>query len=148
MCASIVRDQLSRKFGLLELNTYQVEVLEQYCEKAALMLGIDCGPSQDVAMFQLAELVHYAKLEDVLSANVVLDSEQSYLNSLYRTHHSAPKKLLADPDTTLSTNVTSERCGRCGSTATLTIAQQTRSVDEPMSFYTHCLKCRHRWRGS
>jgi DNA-directed RNA polymerase subunit M/transcription elongation factor TFIIS len=148
MCAHIVREQLARKFDLSSINTLQEELVLQYCEKAAIGIGLENYPPQDVGLFRLAELVHYASLDQIFAGNVALDAEQDYLRSLYQTHHAIPKKTLADPDTTLATNVDSEKCGNCRSTATLTMAKQTRSSDEPMSFYTFCLKCRHRWRSS
>ncbi len=38
-------------------------------------------------------------------------------------------------------------CPKCGSEETLSVEQQTRSADEPMSIFSNCLQCKWRWRA-
>ena len=146
MCSELIYEQFLKKFETL--SPQKIEVLQRYCVEVTRALGFEKIIPDDVCLFKIAEIVHYTSLDDVYAGQIKIDPDQSHLNTLFQTHYAAPKRTLASPDTTLATTVTSERCGQCRSTQTLTMAQQTRSVDEPMSFYTHCLNCRHRWRSS
>jgi len=38
-------------------------------------------------------------------------------------------------------------CKRCGSDETLTVERQIRGSDEPMTLFSSCLQCGHRWKG-
>ncbi len=142
MCADVVRDRVEKKFGK------NIPGTETFCALTAKVLDLEPTNNTPATLFQLDEIMHYTTVEDIQAGTVVLNGEERQLEKLFNEFHNRERVRLQEPDTTLGTSIHVDKCVRCQSSNTLSMARQTRSVDEPMSIYVQCLTCGHRWRLS
>lgn len=109
------------------------------------------GDSEIKKKFAIEEMVHYLKVgENALGK--AFRKDYDVVCDLYKQQTLTKKKNsigIQDPEVTLG-NVCSKLvnlCRKCKSKNTLTMAIQTRSADEPTSYYSQCYSCNHKWRS-
>ena len=101
--------------------------------------------------FYRREVAHYASEEDIRMRRYVTRDQAT----LFEQFQVPPPDDRVDrvsgaslclPEDMYGTDVRGARCSKCSSVDTLLTAVQTRSTDEPTSYFVQCCRCNHRWR--
>ena len=143
----IVKQRLSKKIQLLNWSQVDSTHFEEWCKKTTSVLCL--YRKLPVIMFQMDELFRYLLLSDVLENNVRIHRDEEHIHNLFISSSNNKTNLnLQSPEETFEEKVESDPCPKCRLTETLTIPIQRRSADEPISYYSQCLNCKHRWRTS
>ncbi len=105
---------------------------------------------EQLIRFQLDEITHYVTKQQILDGEVPNKPEQQYLIEMYRQHcvtHQAISHLQS-PVETFGQAVKGIICRKCRRSEATMQAIQTRSADEPTSYYYQCKdsSCNHRWK--
>jgi DNA-directed RNA polymerase subunit M/transcription elongation factor TFIIS len=107
--------------------------------------------------FYVQDIVHYLKPEEVAQGVIPPARDQAVFEELARQRGAgvlcAPQRqqqqqVLVEPQAMYNTEAGGDACAnpKCQSTNTLLVPIQTRSADEPTSYYFQCVECNHRWR--
>jgi DNA-directed RNA polymerase subunit M/transcription elongation factor TFIIS len=103
--------------------------------------------------FHLSEIIHYATYDQVVQGIVPIRPEYSYLMDLYRStalkkHEMSATPWLQSPDETFGEKISSYKCRKCKVGECTMQALQTRSADEPTSYYYQCKNpdCKHTFK--
>lgn len=105
--------------------------------------------SPEVSEFQLAEILHYATLQDVQDGYVPVQGEQRYLLANYENIpaiDNPTQKLLQSPEITFGVVIESPPCPKCRETNVTATSVQDRKSDEATSTHYHCPDCGHAWK--
>jgi DNA-directed RNA polymerase subunit M/transcription elongation factor TFIIS len=141
------RTLLTRKVQEEEWNVSR-SVMDQWILKVNLHMAH--YRSFSVVQFQLEELIHYLTLDQLQNIIIPANSEQQCVIDMYKTMETEVEvpthQLLQDPEVTFGEKIKSPPCRKCKATNIATIPIQTRSSDEPTSYYYQCRQCNHRWK--
>jgi DNA-directed RNA polymerase subunit M/transcription elongation factor TFIIS len=118
-------------------------LVQHWCNKAndALLLY----ESDDVMNFKRLEILHYLTQEQLQHGNVEFNPDQLFMQQCYPTQ--GRKLTLQSFETTFNTRIKGLKCPNCQKRNATTLERQTRSMDEPSSYYSHCNDCNHQWRS-
>jgi DNA-directed RNA polymerase subunit M/transcription elongation factor TFIIS len=128
------------------IKTDQNDRLLKWCTKAVSQLEL-C-PNLKVAKFQWDVIFHYFQPSDIENLIVSTQRDIDLVKKMFIESCDLPENYtLQEPEETFQEVVVSDTCIKCKSTDTITFARQTRSADEPTSYYSECLTCKHKWRS-
>lgn len=96
---------------------------------------------EDLADFQRQEILHYCTDTSKIPHNPELD----YVISEYKKLSNVTINLQT-PTQTFGEELKTQPCIKCKSTNVASQAIQTRSADEPTSYFHECRQCLHRWK--
>lgn len=131
------------------------EVVTQWLQK--LQRYVSHYKNLAVIRWQLEEIIHYLTLNQLQQLKIPSNGEHDCvvnhfrqlgpLQSSSRTEQSLQTRLQA-PEETFGEKIETAPCGKCGGTNVTSLAIQTRSADEPTSYYYQCRDCNARWKLS
>jgi DNA-directed RNA polymerase subunit M/transcription elongation factor TFIIS len=120
--------------------------IKKWCSKTASLLGLYSNLS--LAKFELEEILHYFKSSDINTLTIGTERDAELVLSMFTENIPEQECFhLQKPEETFQEIVESDACTKCKSTDTMTLARQTRSADEPTSYYSECYTCKHKWRS-
>jgi len=150
----IAHDLLLRKIQK-EKWTVEPEIIKKWFQKANERMSH--YRSVNILTFQLDETIHYLTFDQLMSCTVPHKAENAYVVDLFKQLTSDEKlspigKIYKDklqkPADTFGEQVVGALCKKCRRSEAAFFALQTRSADEPTSYYWQCKdsKCNHRWK--
>ena len=151
MFSKLERDEihsviLSSITPLIKTDQIDDDKLLKWCTKVVSQL--DLCPNLKVAKFQWDVILHYFQTSDIENLMVSTKRDIELVKKMFIESCDFPQKYtLQEPAETFQEIVVSDKCITCKSTDTITFARQTRSADEPTSYYSECLTCKHKWRS-
>lgn len=149
----LVHDMMLQKISRHQWHVHKTTV-QKWLDKAHERMSHyrDLG----VLMFQLDETIHYLTLQQLEAGIVPHKAEHAYVIELFKQQSaeeilSSAKdfdKKLQTPEVTFGEKVSGIICKKCKRSEVTMQARQTRSADEPTSYFYQCKdsKCNHRWK--
>lgn len=150
----IAHDLLLKKIQKEHWNV-AYETIEKWFQKANERMSH--YRSVNVLKFQLDETIHYLTLDQLTNCIVPHKAENVYVVELYKqltpdeklsTTGKTYKDRLQKPADTFGEQIGGALCKKCKKSEAAMMAIQTRSADEPTSYYWQCKdsKCNFAWK--
>lgn len=106
--------------------------------------------SLDVIHFQLSEICHYVTVNDIAEGKIPLQRDKSYVKQMYvqKRLNDEEDKLYQKPYETFGEKVHGMKCinKHCNQSDVVICPIQTRSSDEPTSYFYECRNCNRKWK--
>ena len=156
---NILREKIAHDLLLRKIHkenwVVTPEVIKKWFEKANERMSH--YRSVNVLTFQLDETIHYLTLDQLLNCIVPHKAENAFVIDLFKqlspdekltSTGKIYKEKLQKPSDTFGEQVVGALCKKCKRSEAAFFALQTRSADEPTSYYWQCKdsKCNHRWK--